>query len=365
MSGKRVLSVIILLFVVLCVFAGRDFYAILGVGRDASTRAIKKAYRELSLKYHPDKNPEFKDKYIDIQNAYETLSNEDKKKLYDQGGEEALSRGGQQQGGSPFDFFFNNMFGGGGHSHGHGGNNAKAKGATITIPLELSLSDIYNGKTITVGYKKQVLCPKCHGSGAKNADDVTTCNECKGSGIKIVTQQLGPGFVTQSQRTCDKCNGKGKTVKSVCPFCKGTKVSTDDDFFVVTVQEGMPNGHSITFENQADENPDETPGDVVFKIETLPHATFERDNDHLKTSMSITLLEALVGFSKNLTQLDGRQVLVSKSDITKPGDVLKIEHEGMPIYNSAEAGDLFVKFSFIMPKTLTQEQKDSLRSLLA
>jgi len=232
--------------------------------------------------------------------------------------------------------------------------------------LEVTLSDLYNGKTLKVGYKKQVLCPKCHGSGAKNADDVTTCNECKGSGTRIVTQQLGPGFVTQTQRTCDKCGGKGKVVKSQCPFCKGSKVSTDDDFFVITVQEGAPNGHIISFENQADENPDETPGDVQFKVETLPHSTFQREGNDLKTTMTVTLLEALVGFNKTLTQLDGRQVLVSKAEITKPGEVIRVSHEGMPVLNSnSDAGDLFVTIQFEMPKSLSLEQKESLRTILS
>jgi len=352
----------LLLSFCICVYAGRDFYNILGISRDASTRVIKKAYRELALKYHPDKNPANKEKYIEIQNAYEILSDDDKKRIYDQSGEEGLTqqnRGGGG-GGSPFDFFFGNMFG----QQQQRGSNEKAKGSSITIPLEVGLDDLYNGKTITVGYKKQVLCPKCGGSGAKNANDVSTCPDCRGSGTKVVTQQLGPGFVTQTQRTCDRCSGKGKIVKSQCPFCKGTKVSTDDDFFVIQVEEGMPNGHQIVFENQADENPEETPGDVIFKIETLPHATFTRDGDSLKTTMRISLLEALVGFSKNLTQLDGKQVLVSKKDITKPSEVLKMVGNGMPKLGGSDNGDLFVTFLYSMPKTLTDSQKEEIRKIL-
>lgn len=348
------------------VSGGRDFYGILGVSRDASQRAIKKAYRELTLKHHPDKNNGKKEKYIEITAAYECLSDEDKRRIYDQHGEEGLTqqqnRGGG--GGSPFDWLFNQGgFGGGHHHHQRKG---EQKGPSITIPLELSLSDIYNGRTFSVGYKKQVLCPKCRGTGAKNADDVTTCTECRGSGTKIVTQQLGPGFVTQTQTTCPKCNGKGKTVKSTCPFCKGTKTSVDDDFFMVEVERGMPNGHTIKFESQADENPEETPGDVIFKIETIPDEVFQRDGDHLKTSMTITLLEALVGFSKNITHLDGHQVVVTRDEVTKPGQVISIEEEGMPHHNyPSQFGKLDVQFNFQMPSKLTEEQKEGIRKLLS
>eukprot|EP01117_Protostelium_nocturnum_P020610 TRINITY_DN936_c0_g1_i1.p1 TRINITY_DN936_c0_g1~~TRINITY_DN936_c0_g1_i1.p1 ORF type:complete len:373 (-),score=139.81 TRINITY_DN936_c0_g1_i1:46-1164(-) len=347
------------------VSGGRDFYGILGVSRDASQRAIKKAYRELTLKHHPDKNNGKKDKYIEITDAYEALSDEDKRRTYDQYGEEGLNqqqgqRGGN--GGSPFDWLFNQGFGGQQRQQ----RREQAKGPNIVIPLELSLSDLYNGRTLSVGYKKQVLCPKCRGTGAKNADDVVTCQECKGSGTKIVTQQLGPGFVTQTQTTCPKCGGKGKTVKSTCPFCKGSKVSVDDDFFMVEVEKGMPNGHTIRFESQADENPEETPGDVIFKIETIPDEVFQRNGDDLKTSLSISLLEALVGFSKNITHLDGHQVVVSRSEVTKPGQIISIAEEGMPHHNySSQFGNLYVEFTIVMPAKLNEEQKEGFKKLLA
>jgi DnaJ-related protein SCJ1 len=345
--------------------AGKDYYKVLGVARDASTKQIKKAYRELSLKYHPDKNPDgaSKEKFVEIGNAYEVLTDDEKRRIYDQYGEEGLKDGGRNKFTNPFDIFSSFGFGGGGgHSHQH---QEQKKGANIEIPLEVTLKDLYLGKAFTVGHKKQVLCHKCRGTGAKNAEDVTTCTDCGGSGTKIYTQQLGPGFITQSQRTCDKCNGKGKIVKSQCPVCKGSKVGMEDDSFTVYVERGMPNGHQIRFEQEADENPDITPGDVIFKIVTAPHKRFVRVENDLHLKMNISLLEALVGFSKVIKHLDGHDVKVEKTDVTKPGEVIQIEEEGMPFHNfPSQAGSLFIEFGIRMPTTLSEQQKEGFKALL-
>jgi DnaJ-class molecular chaperone len=140
----------------------------------------------------------------------------------------------------------------------------------------------------------------------------------------------------------------------------------DDDTFTVIVERGMPDGHQIVFESQADENPDETPGDVIFKIITAPHQRFSRDGDQLHVNMSINLLEALVGFSKNITHLDGHQVLIERTEITKPGEIIKISEEGMPHHNfPSQVGDLFVHFTVIMPTSLTDQQKEVLKETLS
>jgi len=229
----------------------------------------------------------------------------------------------------------------------------------------VTLKDLYLGRTITIANKKQVLCHKCRGTGAKNADDVQKCPDCGGSGTKIVTQQLGPGFVTQSQRTCDRCNGKGKIVKSTCPVCKGTKVEVDEDTFNVMIERGMPDKYDIVFEQEGDETPDTTPGDVIFKINTIPHKKFVRNGDDLHMKMNISLLEALVGFTKIIKHLDGHDVKVKKDDVTKPGEVFVVEEEGMPHHNfPSQIGSLFIEFSIKMPVSLTEEQKQGFRTLL-
>lgn len=348
-----------------CAEAGKNYYQILGVSRDASSKEIGKAYRELSLKWHPDKNkgdPSAQEKFVEISQAYEVLSDEEKRRIYDQYGEEGLN---QQGGGAnfrnPFDIFANFGFGGGGGGHAHH-QREQRRGASVEIPLEVTLADLYNGKTISVAHKKQILCPHCRGSGAKNPDDVQTCPVCGGSGTRVFTQQLGPGFITQTQKTCDKCGGKGKVVKSTCPFCQGSKVSVDEDSFTIFVERGMPDGHAIVFEQHNDEAPDTIPGDVIFKIRTVPHKRFQREGNNLHMKLTITLLEALVGFSKNVTHLDGHTVVIARSEVSKPGEVLIIEGEGMPYFNSPhDAGNLFVELNFKMPPSLTEEQKEQCR----
>jgi len=344
--------------------AGKDYYEMLGVSRDASPQKIKRAYRELSLKWHPDKNPgnqEASKKFMDIGNAYEVLSDESKRRIYDQYGEEGLKQGGSggAQFRNPFDIFSSFGFGQ------QQGQQEQKKGVNIEIPLEVSLKDLYLGQELKVAHKKQVLCPKCRGTGAKDPDDVYVCPECKGSGTKIYTQQLGPGFMTQTQRTCDKCGGKGKIVKTTCPFCQGKKVSVDEDTFTITVERGMPDGHQIVFEQEADESPEVTPGDVIFKIKTMPHKRFERRGNDLHMKMTISLLEALVGFSKNIKHLDGHEVIVKRDEVTKPGEIINIEGEGMPHHNySSQSGNLYIEFIIKMPAKLTEEQKQGFRNLL-
>jgi len=361
-----IFALVVILECVSLVGAKKDYYDVLGAARDATPQKIKRAYRELSLKWHPGKNPgnqEAANKFMELGNAYEVLSDEEKRRIYDQYGEDGLKQGGA--GGSqfrnPFDIF--SSFGFGGQQQHQA---EQKKGANIEIPLEVTLKDLYLGQELKVAHKKQVLCPKCRGTGAKDPNDVQVCSECKGTGTKVYTQQLGPGFMTQTQRSCDKCGGKGKIVKSTCPFCQGKKVSTDEDTFTITIERGMPDGHSIVFEQEADENPEVTPGDVIFKVKTIPHKRFERRGDDLHLKMTISLLEALVGFSKNLKHLDGHDVPVNRDEVTKPGEVIMIEGEGMPHHNfPSQTGNLYIEFSIKMPSKLTEEQKQGFRNLLA
>jgi DnaJ-related protein SCJ1 len=345
--------------------AGKDFYKALGVPRDASLKQIKKAYRELSLKYHPDKNPGDEaaaQKFVEIGNAYEVLSDDDKRRKYDQFGEEGL-KGNQGGGGfgNPFDIFSNFGFGGGGRQEPQ-----ERRSPSVEMPFEVTLRDLYVGKEITIGQKKQILCPKCRGTGGKDPNDVQQCPDCRGSGTKVYTQQLGPGFMTQTQRTCDRCGGKGKLVKATCPHCKGSKVAMESDTITVDVERGMPDGHKIVFSQEADEIPEHVPGDVTFRIVTLPHKRFTRNVHDLHTKMTISLLEALVGFSKTFRHLDDHTVTITRDVVTKPGEVIKVEGEGMPHHNYAsQTGDLFVEIAIRMPASVTEEQKEGFKQLLA
>jgi DnaJ-related protein SCJ1 len=239
------------------------------------------------------------------------------------------------------------------------------EGPDLSVPLEVTLEDLYLGKTIKVLHKKQILCTHCRGSGAKNPDDVEICPVCKGKGVRIITQQLGPGFVQQVQTTCDRCGGKGQTVKSVCPHCKGKKVEHGSETLTIILERGMADGQTIVFRQQCDEAPDTQPGDLTFVISTLPHHRFTRKGNDLYFKTTISLLEALVGFSKQIPHLDGHLVTIESKSITIPGAIMKIEGEGMPHHDYPSfSGNLFVEFTVQFPDSLTSEQKKVFQQIL-
>lgn len=362
LSFYLVVMLVYLLILVQDVFA-KDYYEILGVPRDATQHQIKKAYRRLSLQYHPDKHrgdPEKKKKFEEISNAYEVLSDEDKRRIYDQYGEDGLKQGGQNiRFRDPFDIF--SAFTGG-HFH---SEPQEKKGPNIEIELGLELEDIYSGKEFQVLHKKQILCPKCRGSGAKRPEDVVKCPQCGGTGMVMKTQRLGPGFITQTQTPCDKCGGLGRIIKSKCPYCSGNKVSRGEELLTIVVEKGMPDGHRIVLEGEGDESPGVNPGDLIFRVATRPHPRFTRQGNDLYYKTSISLLEALVGFNQTIEHLDGHHVVISSDKVTKPGHIHIIENEGMPIHTvPSQKGRLHIEFSVRFPESLTEEQRQGFKKLL-
>eukprot|EP00162_Nutomonas_longa_P011572 comp20621_c0_seq1/m.42034 comp20621_c0_seq1/g.42034 ORF comp20621_c0_seq1/g.42034 comp20621_c0_seq1/m.42034 type:complete len:360 (-) comp20621_c0_seq1:42-1121(-) len=355
--------VLLVLVAALCVVLGeRDFYAILGVNRDADDREIKKAYKKLSLKYHPDKNPgeDAKAKFVEVAEAYEVLSDSGKRQIYDQFGEEGLKKNQGQGGGGGFNDIFSAFFGGGG-----GGHQGPKKAPDLVIKLPVTLKDLYLGRDMEVSIKKQILCPKCRGSGAEKASDVETCSVCKGSGVVIQQRSLGPGFVQQIQTQCNACGGRGKIVKSKCPICKGTKVGVGHKDVDITIEKGMPDGFEILAAHAADEIPGEQSGDVRFKVITQPHKHFTRQGDNLLYDASISLVEALTGFSMTITHLDGHPVVIDSKNVVKPGEIMRIKGEGMPVHNvPSNKGDLLVQFTVRFPLNLSEKQKEQIKAIL-
>jgi len=360
----KALTCILLVALLPFVLCASDFYDVLGVSRDATESQIKKAYRQLSLKYHPDKDPseEAKQKFVELANAYEVLGDEEKRRIYDQYGEDGLKHNGQQNFHNPFDIF--SAFSGFRTNTGSS-QMQQNKGPDLEIELEVTLKDLYLGRVIDVAHRKQSLCHKCRGTGAKKASDVTTCSGCKGTGMKMKVQQLGPGFVQQTQTVCDECGGKGKKVTSTCPHCGGKKVEVGEDNLMVSIERGMMDGEKIVFSQQADEAPDTTPGDLVFRVVTAPHKRFVRSGDDLHFSLTVSLLEALVGFTKKIKHLDGHTVEIVRTEVTKPGQVLTIKGEGMPQHNyPSNTGDLHVEVTVKFPTSITEEQKEGFKNLL-
>jgi len=346
----------------ICVCAAEDLYKILGVGRSASSREVKRAFRMASRTKHPDKGGD-PEEWAKFNRAYEVLTNDEKRRVYDQQGEEGLKRmeSGQGGGGDPFGSFFD-FFGGGGGQRQQGG---MPKGQDLEFPLVVTLKDLYLGKEIRAAHRKQKLCSHCRGTGAENPGDVKTCTTCKGKGVVIKMQRLGPGFMTQTQQPCHVCGGKGKTVTSTCHKCHGHKVEIGEDVLTIDIERGMRQGQKIKFSGMGDEMPDMQPGDISFVIVEAPHPVFERDGDDLNAKFSISLVEALTGFSKELEHLDGRKVLIERKGVTIPDQVIQIEGEGMPLpeYGS-EKGDLFVKIHVEFPKSLSAAQQSEIKKIL-
>ncbi|KAJ3189922.1 DnaJ- protein scj1 [Gaertneriomyces sp. JEL0708] len=354
-----VLLAALLLLLVDIVLAGKDYYRILGVERSASKKEIKSAYKKLSKQHHPDMNPgnkEAEDKFIELAQAYEVLTDDEKRQVYDKYGEEGLQGGGQQFH-NPFDIFAQFAgFGGGGFGGWHQ-QHAQRRGQSIAMDLPVSLEELFLGNSIDVEINKQVICPTCRGNGAKTAEDVHTCSTCGGSGVRVVRQMLAPGMYQQMQMTCDACQGQGKTIKRKCPACSGQKVKRGNQQVTITIERGMAEGQQIVLERGADEAPDTIPGDVVFTVRQTPHPMFTRKGNNLYMKETLTLKEALLGFERKIKHLDGTYITIKRDRVTQPGYVQSLKNQGMPAHQfPSERGTLYVEYGIVLPDKLSSTE---------
>eukprot|EP00052_Salpingoeca_macrocollata_P000374 m.19963 g.19963 ORF g.19963 m.19963 type:complete len:361 (+) comp10461_c0_seq3:28-1110(+) len=356
-------AVVLCLCLALELALAKDYYKILGVKPQASEAEIKKAYRGLAKKYHPDRNKGDEDahrKFQDLSEAHEVLTDADKRQIYDQYGYEGLEKAKNQPQGGGGGGFFNDFFF-------QQDRQQQKKGPSIHMQLPVTLEDLYLGTDIEVESNKQVVCSQCRGSGAHSPDHVKTCPVCKGKGFRIVTQQLAPGFVQQLQQPCDSCGGKGKTVTKKCDLCHGDKVIPGKSEFVVVIERGMPDGKTITFNRQGDQSKDidTVPGDLVLHIKTLPHPVFERRGNDLVMRRTITLLQALTGFQLEFKHLDGRVVQLERTQVTQPGYVMTVPEEGMPHHNfPSQRGNLYVEFTVVLPSSISAAESEAYKKLL-
>lgn len=344
------------------------FYDILEVPPTATDSELKKAYRKLALKYHPDKNPDAGDKFKQISMAYEVLSDPKKRELYDRGGEEAIKGGGA--GGmdfhSPMDIF--DLFFGGGR--GGGGRRGPKKGKDVIHQLKVSLEDMYNGATRKLALQKNVICSKCEGRGGKEGS-VQKCGNCRGTGMQVRVQQIGPGMVQQIQSVCSECRGEGEVIdpKHRCKTCNGKKIVKERKILEVHIDKGMKDNQQIRFSGEGDQEPELEPGDIVIVLDEQEHERFRRRGHDLIMKMQLELVEALCGFQKTIKTLDGRTLVITNL----PGDVVKNEEikcvmgEGMPVYRDPfEKGRLIIQFEVVFPPTgsLSPEAITTLESVL-
>eukprot|EP00539_Tryblionella_compressa_P007563 CAMPEP_0178755048 /NCGR_PEP_ID=MMETSP0744-20121128/12498_1 /TAXON_ID=913974 /ORGANISM="Nitzschia punctata, Strain CCMP561" /LENGTH=365 /DNA_ID=CAMNT_0020409027 /DNA_START=31 /DNA_END=1128 /DNA_ORIENTATION=+ len=337
--------------------AAEDFYKLLGISRSATTKEIKKAYRQASLKWHPDKNQEegAAEKFASINRAYEVLSDEEKRKIYDRHGEEGLKQheareaGGGGGGFDPFEQFFN--FGGRSQR-----GNQEQRTPNVDVPLELTLEQMYSGATFEVTYIRQVLCLKWEMCMKNNP-------ECQGPGIRVKRQQIAPGFVQQVQQHDDRCVARGKMWLNNCSECP-SKTESEKIDLTIDVVKGIRNSEAITFEEVADEKPGYKAGDLNFVVVEKAHPEYHREGDNLYKTMEIPLVDALTGFSLTLKQLDGVEFSITIDDIIECDEVLRVPGKGMPRRNGRGFGDLFITFEVDFPDALTADQKKKLREVL-
>jgi DnaJ-class molecular chaperone len=364
MSWLKTLFQVAVLFTVVAwqvVAAGADFYKLLGISRDATVKEIKKAYRQKSLEFHPDKNREegAADKFAEIARAYEVLSDSDKKAIYNKHGEEGLKKHESQGGGGGgggFDDLFSNFFGGGG---GQRRESQEQRTPSLHLPLHLSLKQLYLGETIDVEYVRQVLCMNWEMCMKKAPD-------CHGPGIRVVRQQLAPGFVQQVQQRDVRCVARGKQWSSDCAACPN-KTETEKIDLTIEVTPGMRNSEHITFEGVADEEPGFLPGHLHFVIFEEPDAYFHRERDDLYKTIEIPLVDALTGFSMTLTHLDGHEFTIKMDEVTDCDHVMRVPGKGMPRRNGRrddDFGSLYITFEVDFPDELSAKQKEAIREIL-
>ncbi|KAJ8592194.1 DnaJ-domain-containing protein [Rhizopogon salebrosus TDB-379] len=357
MRSASYLVILWLLFAVLV--SAADLYKVLELSKHASEQDIRKAYKRLSRKYHPDKNtnPGTEEKFVEIAHAYEVLSDTTKRQIYDRHGEEGLRahEGGQQPHANPFDLF-SNFFGGGFNAQ-----QQVRRGPTVVLEFEVSLADMYKGASIDFMMSKKVLCDHCRGSGAASGGDIHDCSGCGGSGVKTFKQQIFPGMFAQSQQTCNDCGGRGRVIKKLCPHCHGQKVVDHTQHYTLELQPGTPEGFDVVFEGEGDESPDWEAGDIVLRVRSKKEiGHLRRKESSLYWRETIGVDEALLGFQRNITHLDGHLVQIDHNGVTQPGYVQTVEGEGMPLYGTDNFGDLFVEYNVVLPVELNSDIRQKL-----
>lgn len=344
------------------------YYDLLGVSPTCSQDDLKKAYRKLALKYHPDKNPNEGERFKAISQAYEVLANEEKRRLYDMGGEKAIKEGGMASATSPMDIF--DMFFGMGRSKRDQG---PRKGKDLHFALGVTLEELYNGSTRKLRVSRKEICEDCKGSGTRTPGvSAEKCAACQGTGMQIRVERLrnNSNFIQQIQSICTECQGNGEKIaaKDRCKKCSGNKVIKNSTLLEVHIDKGMTDGQKIVFSGEADQDPSYEPGDIIVILEQKDHDVFKRSHgNNLLMTMKINITEALCGFQKTVTTLDNRTLLITShpGEVVKHGAIKYIAGEGMPTYrNPFEKGKLIINFAVEFPDYIDPAHIPKLEAIL-
>lgn len=348
----------------------RDYYEVLGVEKGASDDQIKKAYRQNAKKYHPDLHPgdkQCEEKFKELNEAYEVLSDKDKKARYDQFGHAGVDPnfGGGQPGSSPFgggidiDDIFSSFFGGFG---GRRSNNANApmRGSDIEASITITFEEAAKGVKKSIKYNCVSTCGECHGTGAQAGTHPKTCSACGGSG-KVTISQRTPFGVVQTQRTCDACHGKGKIIDTPCKKCGGSGRVKKSKSVDITIPAGIKDQQILNVGGHGNAGYNNGPfGDLHVYVNVLPHAVFTRRGDDVWCEMPLTFAQAALGADVVVPTLDGK-VEYSVHEGTQPGDIFKLKGKGIQHLGGRGKGDQFVRVTVEIPKNLNSKQKEIIK----
>jgi molecular chaperone DnaJ len=348
----------------------RDYYEILGVDRNADEATLKKAYRKLAMKYHPDRNPDNKEaeqKFKEINEAYEVLSDKEKRSMYDQFGHAGVNGNGQGGFSGGFSGFggFEDIFGdifdmfGGGFSSGKRKNRPQ-KGPDIKVQVDLSFKDAAFGIEKDIEVSRYEECKKCHGTGAKPGTNKRTCHKCGGTGEVRYTQRTPLGSFV-NVRTCDACHGEGTIIDKPCEECNGQGNVRKRRKISVKIPAGVDNGSVITLRGEGDPGiKGGPPGDLYIVVRVIPHKIFKRDGYDIICEIPITFVQAALGDEIVVPTLDGK-VKYNIPEGTQSGTVFRLKGKGVHVLNGNGRGDQYVKVVVDIPKRLNEEQKRILK----
>ena len=359
----------------------RDFYEVLGVSKDASADDIKKAYRKLARKYHPDlnkDNPEAAEKFKECSEAYSVLSDDQKRAQYDQFGMAAFENGGAGGAGGfgGFEGFggfgtggfgngmediFDMFFGGAGGRRGSQADKGPQRGGDLRFDLNLTFEEAAFGVEKEISLYRDETCDHCHGDGAEPGSKVETCPDCHGTGQIRVVQNTVLGQM-QTVRPCPKCHGEGKIISGPCHECRGTGTVKKQKNLKVKVPAGVADGSRLRVANEGAAGPKGGPnGDLYVYLFVKPHKFFERDGNDVYCEVPINIVQASLGAEVEVPTLDGK-VVMKVPEGTQPGRVMRLRGKGIPRLRGTGRGDQLVRIKVVVPTKLTERQKAVLRN---
>lgn len=353
----------------------RDYYEILGVSKSATADEIKKAYRKKAIEYHPDKNPGDKaseEKFKEAAEAYEVLSDPQKKQRYDQFGHAGMngSAGGGFGGGmnmddifSQFGDIFGGHFGGfGGFGGSRGGGQRIRRGSDLRVKVKLNLAEIAAGVEKKIKVKKFVMCSHCNGSGAAHGSQPVTCTTCNGSGRVTRVQQTILGQM-QTASECPTCNGDGKIVKDKCTHCSGEGIVREDEVISINIPAGVMEGMQLSMSGKGNAaRRGGVNGDLLILVEEEQHPELIRDENDLVYNLLLTVPQAILGATIEVPTVEGK-VKVNIAAGTQPGKVLRLRGKGLPSVNRYGTGDLLVNVGVYIPENLSKDEKSLIEKL--